>query len=136
MEPVGKKKDPRFGLLECEHCACLECIREWRGLESMKMSKSCPICRTVTFFVTPSTAWPSSVQEKSRMILEYKQKLSKIDCKHYNFGDGSCPFGTSCFYKHADQHGIVSATEKPRHIISEDETATIFTGMRLSDFIK
>ncbi|MCE0481226.1 hypothetical protein HAX54_038803 [Datura stramonium] len=22
-----------------------------------------------------------------------------IDCKHFDFGNGTCPFGTSCFYK-------------------------------------
>ncbi|XP_050284854.1 uncharacterized protein LOC126724297 isoform X7 [Quercus robur] len=23
-----------------------------------------------------------------------------IDCKHFDFGNGNCPFGSSCFYKH------------------------------------
>lgn len=26
-------------------------------------------------------------------------ELRSIDCKHYDFGNGTCPFGNSCFYK-------------------------------------
>ncbi|CAN6567326.1 unnamed protein product [Malus baccata var. baccata] len=28
-----------------------------------------------------------------------------IDCKHFDFGNGNCPFGTSCFYKHTVKPG-------------------------------
>jgi hypothetical protein len=27
------------------------------------------------------------------------------DCVHFDFGDGTCPFGTSCFYRHAYRDG-------------------------------
>jgi hypothetical protein len=27
------------------------------------------------------------------------------DCIHFDFGDGTCPFGTSCFYRHAYRDG-------------------------------
>lgn len=27
------------------------------------------------------------------------QSCRSIDCKHFNFGNGNCPFGASCFYK-------------------------------------
>lgn len=27
------------------------------------------------------------------------------DCAHFDFGDGTCPFGTSCFYRHAYRDG-------------------------------
>lgn len=39
--------------------------------------------------------------EKVGIIARYKNKLGSIDCRHFARGDGSCPFGTSCFYRHA-----------------------------------
>lgn len=27
------------------------------------------------------------------------------DCVHFDFGDGTCPFGSSCFYRHAYRNG-------------------------------
>lgn len=35
----------------------------------------------------------------------YKAKLGTIDCRHFAFGDGTCPFSTSCFYRHAYRDG-------------------------------
>jgi hypothetical protein len=29
----------------------------------------------------------------------YKSRLAGIDCSHFSFGERSCPFGTSCFYR-------------------------------------
>jgi E3 ubiquitin-protein ligase makorin len=43
--------------------------------------------------------WYSSPEEKKEIIDIYKAKLRSIDCKHFNFGNGNCPFGASCFYK-------------------------------------
>lgn len=34
-----------------------------------------------------------------------REKTAKIDCTHFNFGDGDCPFGEHCFYRHADREG-------------------------------
>ncbi|KAJ3321915.1 hypothetical protein HDV06_003781 [Boothiomyces sp. JEL0866] len=105
FEIVQEKKDPRFGLLTCQHCVCLECIRTWRE-NSTSTAKSCPICRSTTYFVTPSTKWPKTEEEKQEMISKYKEKLSQIDCRHYNKGNGTCPFSTSCFYRHVDEYGV------------------------------
>ena len=73
-------------------------------------------CRAeVSYFVVPSTHWLSDPEQKGALIDNYKQVLvaavahadcggmqgmGKKDCKHFNFGDGSCPFGSSCFYSH------------------------------------
>lgn len=69
FENVEGKK--RFGLMDCIHCVCLDCIREWRGGNS----KTCPICRSVSNFVVPSYIWPSSPAEKSEIIQSYKTSL-------------------------------------------------------------
>jgi E3 ubiquitin-protein ligase makorin len=39
FETVKEKRDARFGLLDCEHCVCLECIRTWREAERVDTSK-------------------------------------------------------------------------------------------------
>lgn len=31
--------------------------------------------------------------------------MAEKDCAHFDFGDGTCPFGTSCFYRHAYRDG-------------------------------
>jgi hypothetical protein len=83
MEDVGRKKDPRFGVLNCEHTFCLECIRRWRTRQEQDEAKSCPLCRVFTAFVTPSTVWPSSIDEKQKLIEAYKLQMSTIPCKHF-----------------------------------------------------
>ncbi len=63
------------------------------------------MCRQASWFVTPSSVWPSNQAERLRIIEAYKTRLKTIDCRHFDFGEGRCPFGTSCFYKHAYRDG-------------------------------
>ena len=51
------------------------------------------------YFVTPSSVWPADAEEKERITEGYRAKLGLIDCKWFDHGEGSCPFGTSCFYR-------------------------------------
>ncbi|CAG8684761.1 4535_t:CDS:2, partial [Acaulospora morrowiae] len=97
FEKVLSKDDARFGFLDCEHAFCLQCIRQWRSNISQdnQVIRSCPICRTPSHFITPSTTWIIDRAEKQRVIDEYKQKCSTIACKHFNYGDGQCQFGSS-----------------------------------------
>ncbi|KAG6777702.1 hypothetical protein POTOM_017531 [Populus tomentosa] len=44
-------------------------------------------------------------EEKQEIIDTYKARLRQIDCKHFNFGNGNCPFGINCFYKHTVMPG-------------------------------
>lgn len=66
LEPVLLKEEPSarcFGLLECEHCFCLKCIRNWRGntfADKDSATLTCPECRKKTNFVTPSPIWPAT----------------------------------------------------------------------------
>lgn len=65
--------------------------------------RSCPVCRQTTHFVTPSKVWPRTAEEKALIIGQYKERLGSIDCKYWSrgeVGDQSCPFGSSCFYRH------------------------------------
>ncbi|KAI8587642.1 hypothetical protein BDZ88DRAFT_398360, partial [Geranomyces variabilis] len=135
METVKSKADPRFGLLDCEHCVCLNCIRQWRTNERMDTSKSCPICRTVTHFVTPSAIWPTDAETKSEIVDAYKKKLGTIDCKHYNRGEGSCPFGTSCFYRHVGRDGVPEEISLRKVMGNDAESLTIVSAVKLADFL-
>uniref|UniRef100_A0A7N2LFY8 C3H1-type domain-containing protein n=1 Tax=Quercus lobata TaxID=97700 RepID=A0A7N2LFY8_QUELO len=47
----------------------------------------------------PVMALINFVEEKQDIVDSYKAKLKSIDCKHFDFGNGNCPFGSSCFYK-------------------------------------
>ncbi|GAV72756.1 zf-CCCH domain-containing protein/zf-RING_2 domain-containing protein [Cephalotus follicularis] len=102
----------KFGLLsECDHPFCISCIRNWRsnsptsGMDVNTAVRACPICRKLSYFVIPSVIWYSSKEEKQEIVDSYKAKLKSIDCKHFNFGNGNCPFGTSCFYRHTVKPG-------------------------------
>ncbi|KAL9424397.1 hypothetical protein AB3S75_036308 [Citrus x aurantiifolia] len=102
----------KFGLLsECDHPFCISCIRNWRsssptsGMDVNTALRACPICRKLSYFVIPSVIWYYTPEEKQEIIDSYKSKLKSIDCKHFNFGNGNCPFGTSCFYKHMVKPG-------------------------------
>jgi hypothetical protein len=39
-------------------------------------------------------------EEKDAIIEGYKAQLQEKHCKHFDRGRGTCPFGTSCFYRH------------------------------------
>ncbi|KAI9116558.1 hypothetical protein K1719_012725 [Acacia pycnantha] len=131
----------KFGLLsECDHPFCISCIRNWRssnptsGMDVNSTLRACPICRQHSYFVIPSVIWYSTTEEKNEIIDSYKEKLKSIDCKHFDFGSGNCPFGTSCFYKHAYRDGRLEEVVL-RHLGAGDGDTVIAKDIRLSDFL-
>ncbi|KAI3444994.1 hypothetical protein Pfo_001659 [Paulownia fortunei] len=131
----------KFGILsECNHPFCISCIRNWRssspasGLDVNSALRACPICRKLSYFVIPSVIWYSSKEEKQDIVESYKAKLKSIGCKHFDFGNGTCPFGTSCFYKHAYRDGRLEEVVL-RHLGAEDGNTVIAKNIRLSDFL-
>jgi len=96
--------------------------------------RACPICRKLSYFVIPSVIWYSSKEEKQDIVDSYKAKLKSIDCKHFDFGNGNCPFGSSCFYKHAYRDGRLEEVVL-RHLGSEDGETVIAKNIRLSEFL-
>ncbi|XP_021799995.1 putative RING-type E3 ubiquitin transferase C3H69 isoform X2 [Prunus avium] len=131
----------KFGILsECDHPFCVSCIRNWRsssptsGMDVNSALRACPICRKLSYFVIPSVIWYNTKEEKQEIIDSYKSRLRSIDCKHFDFGNGNCPFGTSCFYKHAYRDGRLEEVAL-RHLGNEDGQTVIATNIRLSDFL-
>ena len=59
----------------------------------------------MTHYVTPSLVWPADEDEKESIRGAYKNKLASIDCRNFDFGAGTCPFSTSCMYRHAYRNG-------------------------------
>ncbi|CAG8534429.1 810_t:CDS:2 [Cetraspora pellucida] len=138
FEKVLLKDDARFGLLNCEHAFCLQCIRQWRSSSNYNQNnqviRACPICRTPSHFITPSTTWITDHEEKQRIINEYKRKCSNIPCKHFNYGDGQCQFGSSCFYSHVNRDGTKG--EINIRTIRNGEEVKVLDNVRLWDFME
>uniref|UniRef100_A0A0D9WPS9 Uncharacterized protein n=1 Tax=Leersia perrieri TaxID=77586 RepID=A0A0D9WPS9_9ORYZ len=131
----------KFGLLsECDHPFCISCIRNWRnnsptsGMDVNSALRACPICRKLSYYVIPSVLWYFSKEEKLEIIENYKSKLKSIDCKYFDFGTGTCPFGSSCFYKHAYRDGRLEEVIL-RHLDADDGSTVIAKNIRLSDFL-
>ncbi|KAI9343634.1 hypothetical protein BDR26DRAFT_858447 [Obelidium mucronatum] len=134
FERVLRKRDPRFGLLSCEHCVCLECIRQWRQNEGMDNSKACPICRQITHIIIPSSIWIVDPEGKEAALEAYKKRMHRIDCKHYNFGEGTCPFGTSCLYRHVRRDGTVDEGRVRFVVGGQEGEAKVMGSVQLFDF--
>ena len=142
LEEVTAESRPltgrRFGILEgCNHAFCLECIRGWRqaGSADTQVVRSCPICRAVSYFVIPSSVWIEEPEQKAAVIENYKQGMGQKPCKHFNYGEGTCPFGSSCFYSHRYRDGTEEELEQLRQVAGDDHTKVV-SEVRLWDFLE
>lgn len=142
LEVVREKENPsdqRFGILtDCNHSFCLPCIRKWRNTShssETKIVRACPICRVPSAFVTPSEVWVDDPTEKKKLIDGYKSALREKPCRHFNQGKGTCPFGSSCFYKHAYPDGRVEEV-KLRYCDTSQGKTKILQTYRLWDFLE
>ena len=134
LEPIVAAK-LRFGLLEgCDHAFCVECIRGWRATHETRpdVTRSCPECRAPSHFIVPSAVHHAG-ERKAQLINHYKRSLHSIPCRHFDFGRGKCPFGSSCFYAHTDQAGR-AAPVVPRKAYGE-QGSTVLASYNLSDYL-
>ncbi|KAH9935942.1 uncharacterized protein BXZ73DRAFT_45332 [Epithele typhae] len=103
-------------LLGCSHVFCISCIKSWRGagekssdIVEAGTTKTCPMCRTPSRFVTPSTIFvPEGDCRKSEIIEGYKASMSRVKCKYFEKSPvikRFCPFGDDCFYLHEGLDG-------------------------------
>jgi E3 ubiquitin-protein ligase makorin len=80
-------------------------------------TKTCPMCRTTSHFITPSSIFVEhGTPEKERAIQGYKESMARVPCKYFIKTRTSpkpmCPFGKDCFYKHEKTDGSI-------HVFSE-----------------
>ncbi len=149
LEIVHEKQrmaDRRFGLLAgCDHPFCLGCIRDWRdgGVARdaaehtsgrLEQARKCPLCRTQSHYTIPSTNWPRNQVEKDAIVEEYRTRMDGIPCRNFDYGDGHCPFGTSCFYAHVYRDGVRESHEI-RKTTDAEGNLKIVGGARLSDWL-
>eukprot|EP00297_Palpitomonas_bilix_P012098 CAMPEP_0113875106 /NCGR_PEP_ID=MMETSP0780_2-20120614/4748_1 /TAXON_ID=652834 /ORGANISM="Palpitomonas bilix" /LENGTH=319 /DNA_ID=CAMNT_0000861039 /DNA_START=96 /DNA_END=1056 /DNA_ORIENTATION=+ /assembly_acc=CAM_ASM_000599 len=140
LELVKNSGQP-YGLLNgCDHVFCLVCIRNWRESakmeeEKLEAARSCPLCRNHSDYVVPSWVFPSSAEEKEMIIAGYKRNCARIPCKHFNFGQGECPFGSSCFYDHRYRDGRPASPPDLRLAAREDGRLEVMKAVTLSDFL-
>ena len=122
-----------FGLLpSCTHAFCLGCIKQWRTTNME--SKECPICRQISHFVLPSIKYLTDINKENALIA-YQENLRSKPCRHFNYGDGECPFGTSCFYAHRNRDGV-EIEPNIRYRLGEDGKSSSTVNIKLGDFIK
>jgi len=143
-KPVASER--RFGLLPaCSHAFCLACIRAWRaspqsapggaGQAAAEHSRTCPVCRTISFYVAPSTTWPRDEAEKAEALQAYRARLAAIPCRHFDRGAGSCPFGSSCFFGHTLPDGSAPPPATLRRYGDADGEVRIVEPVRLAAFL-
>ncbi|KAG9284281.1 hypothetical protein G9A89_002091 [Geosiphon pyriformis] len=107
-----------YGLLEsCDHTFCLECIRKWRKSEidsdgGLEITKGCPMCRKISYYVVPSSRYACTGSGKESIINGYKEHVGQIPCKYFA-KKKTCPFGDMCFFKHANPDGTRCALGPP-----------------------
>jgi len=102
------KTEARFGIMpNCNHCFCLSCLRKWRQAKQFenKIIRACPECRQTSDYICPSKYWMDTPEEKEKLFESYRANLTKKECKYFNKGQGECPFGNKCFYRHANKDG-------------------------------
>lgn len=122
MDTVMERSLPsqrRFGILpNCSHIFCLDCIRKWRQSKQFenKIIRSCPECRIQSDYIIPSRYWVDETEkeEKKKLVDSYRDALGKKECKYFNKGEGTCPFGNKCFYRHALADGTIKDVGPPR----------------------
>ncbi|XP_064604731.1 probable E3 ubiquitin-protein ligase makorin-1 [Liolophura sinensis] len=144
MDKVLEKQPPceqRFGIMSnCNHVFCLACIRKWRSNKAFenKIIRSCPECRTVSDFVTPSKYWVESREEKDKLIEGYKKALSGKPCRYFDQGRGECPFNEKCFYLHAYPDGRKADAQprQRRHRANADGDLDLLQQILLWDFFE
>lgn len=76
--------------------------------------RACPECRVCSDFVCPSAYWVETKEEKDKLLNDYRAALGAKDCKYFKKGEGKCPFGNKCFYKHALANGDIVDVGLPK----------------------
>jgi len=125
------EKGKRFGVLtDCDHCFCLQCIKEYRN---QSQSSECPVCGKTSYYVVPSNIMVLDRPRKEAIISHYKDKMKQIPCKYFDGGRGSCKFGANCHYAH---RGDPITKARPRTLTdSEGEAVSVNSSFNLGMFL-
>jgi len=138
LEPVTAEPGRRFGLLtSCTHAFCLDCIRQWRGRIDLPVetTRRCPVCRTLSFYVVPCDRFIADEGRKAVESSAYHGAQRQIPCRAFNYGKGTCAFGSSCFFAHLNADGTPAVLIK--HVVRVDSEGNVGVGRKakLSEFL-
>lgn len=89
-------------------------------------------------FVCPSAFWVETKEEKDKLLNDYRVALGAKDCKYFKKGEGKCPFGNKCFYKHALPNGDivdVGLPKRTRKLQSQNEIIDLLDVSTIHKFI-
>jgi E3 ubiquitin-protein ligase makorin len=73
---------------------------------------------------------------KEKVVEKYKCKMGQIACRWFDYGRGTCPFGTSCFYAHLNEDGTPFVAPKLRYLETGYGEVQIMKTVQLSDFLE
>jgi hypothetical protein len=138
LETVLEVPGRRFGLLtSCTHAFCLPCIREWRARIDLPSAtvRACPVCRVTSYFVVPSDRFLVEPRRKAALRETYTSGQRALPCRLFNYGSGSCPFGSSCWFAHTLPDGTAVAVAKPVFRFNADGEHRPVREMRLNEFL-
>ncbi|KAF9194768.1 hypothetical protein BGZ50_005808 [Haplosporangium sp. Z 11] len=93
---------------EDQKCAvCFEAPKTFGLLGETQVNKACPMCRTPSLYVVPSSYFPSCQEQKEIIIQNYKEATSRTPCRYFKDSGARrwCPFGDGCFFAHHDENG-------------------------------
>uniref|UniRef100_A0A7S2CLD0 C3H1-type domain-containing protein n=2 Tax=Octactis speculum TaxID=3111310 RepID=A0A7S2CLD0_9STRA len=94
----------------------------------------CPVCRVTANYVIPAARIPRDRLQKEAIISEYRNAISRKPCRNFS-RDGSCPFGSSCFYAHLKPDGTpADPIEIPRFRLAQDGSSHSVKEVTLSSF--
>ena len=68
---------------------CIQCIKNWRRADGKSVdivdagtTKTCPMCRTASKFITPSSIFYADEDpQKASVIENYKASMKRMTCK-------------------------------------------------------
>lgn len=159
-----RKADRRFAIMSgCDHVFCLPCMRGWRyGQQSSTMehqARKCPECQVrqlpcshcsccegqrrkswrllpqvTSHFIIPSTYFPQTPEEREELFRTKKEHMAQIPCKHFDYGRGQCPFGSSCFFAHIYPDGSRERST-PRKAADDEGNVKPIPDVQLSSFL-
>ncbi|KAJ3196183.1 pre-rRNA-processing protein esf1 [Irineochytrium annulatum] len=123
LHPNWAVEEVNEHVLNCSKSTAESAATTQRDSESSSME--CVVCMERVYSKRDPRfgllVWIVDPQAKAAALEAYKRRLSTIDCKHYSFGDVTCPFGSSCLYRHRLRDGTIREEARLRILQGDDE---------------
>lgn len=100
--------------------------------------RACPECRQTSDYICPSRYWLDTPEEKDQLLTSYRANLLQKECKYFQKGQGECPFGNKCFYRHAAADGKDVDVGPPQKQVRQNDNGdpSLMERILLYDFLE